>query len=151
MTKDESLKKLTPLQYEVTQRTGTEAAFSGEYDRFFEPGLYVDIVSGQPLFVSSDKFDSGCGWPAFAKPISNDAVVEKDDRTLGRHRTEVRSSDGDSHLGHVFADGPAELGGMRYCINSASLRFIPLDKLEAESYGAYRKYIEKKQAETHHD
>lgn len=128
---------LTPEQYRITQRNGTERPFSGIYDRHFEPGLYVDIVSGEPLFSSLDKFDAGCGWPAFARPVATGAVLERDDRAHGMVRTEVRSHKADSHLGHVFEDGPPERGGMRYCINSAALRFVPLAALEAEGYGEY--------------
>ncbi|NLC32003.1 MAG: peptide-methionine (R)-S-oxide reductase MsrB [Clostridiales bacterium] len=133
---DEELKKiLTPLQYNVTQNAGTEAPFSNEYDHEFRPGIYVDITTGEPLFSSTDKFNSGCGWPAFSKPISKELINELDDNSLFSKRIEVRSSYGDAHLGHVFEDGPQELGGLRYCINSASLRFIPRDQMEAEGYG----------------
>ncbi|MDO4912284.1 MAG: peptide-methionine (R)-S-oxide reductase MsrB [Lactobacillus sp.] len=138
--KQEAISKLTDLQKEVTQHQGTEMPFTGQYDDFFEPGIYVDVVSGEPLFSSSDKYDSGCGWPAFSKPITK--LVEKRDQSHGMERVEVRSKDADSHLGHVFTDGPTELGGLRYCINSASLRFIPKSKMEAEGYGAYLKYLE---------
>ena len=129
----EALARLTPEQYRITQENGTERAFTGEYDHHFEPGLYVDIVSGEPLFSSADKSNSGCGWPAFTKPV--EPVVELRDVTHGMIRTEVRSTHGDSHLGHVFPDGPREAGGLRYCINSASLRFIPKAQMEAEGYG----------------
>ena len=128
---------LTPEQYRVTQESGTEAAGSGEYLNNHKPGIYVDIVSGEPLFSSSEKFESGCGWPSFTKAIDNTFVNEIRDTTHGMTRTEVRSSNGDSHLGHVFPDGPQDRGGLRYCINSASLRFIPLAEMEAEGYGAY--------------
>ncbi len=128
---------LTPEQYRVTQESGTEAAGSGEHLNNHEPGIYVDIVSGEPLFSSAEKFESGCGWPSFTKAIDNDFVNEIRDTTHGMIRTEVRSSNGDSHLGHVFPDGPADRGGLRYCINSASLRFIPVEKMEEEGYGAY--------------
>ena len=137
INKDEQLKKLTPLQYEVTQHSATERPFSGEYDGLFDAGLYVDIVSGEPLFSSTDKFDSGCGWPAFSQPVDKGAVTEETDTSFGMSRTEVRSSGADSHLGHVFDDGPIEKGGLRYCINSASLRFIPKADLEKEGYGTY--------------
>lgn len=138
----EALARLTPEQYRVTQENGTERPFTGEYDHHFEPGIYVDIVSGEPLFSSAQKFDSGCGWPAFARPIEPAHVVEVRDTTHGMIRTEVRSADGDSHLGHVFPDGPRALGGLRYCINSASLRFIPKDRMEAEGYGAWLDQID---------
>ncbi len=128
---------LTPEQYRVTQESGTEAAGSGEHLNNHEPGIYVDIVSGEPLFSSAEKFESGCGWPSFTKAIDNDFVNEIRDTTHGMIRTEVRSSNGDSHLGHVFPDGPADRGGLRYCINSASLRFIPVEKMEEEGYGTY--------------
>ncbi|WP_151720540.1 peptide-methionine (R)-S-oxide reductase MsrB [Gemmobacter serpentinus] len=133
----EALARLTPEEYRVTQQNGTERPFTGAYDHHFEPGIYVDIVSGEPLFASSDKFDSGCGWPAFARPIDDAHVVELHDSTHGMIRTEVRSQHGDSHLGHVFPDGPRALGGLRYCINSASLRFIPKAQMEAEGYGEW--------------
>ena len=126
---------LTDEQYYVTQQNGTERPFSHEYDHQFEPGIYVDIVSGEPLFSSSDKYDSGCGWPAFSKPIDTAVIKELFDDSHGMRRTEVRSRVGDSHLGHVFNDGLPELGGMRYCINGASLRFIPLNEMEQEGYG----------------
>lgn len=127
--------RLTPLQYEVTQNNATERPYANEYDREFRPGIYVDIVNGEPLFVSTDKFDSGCGWPAFSRPISEDLIKEVRDTSHGMVRTEVRSAHGDSHLGHVFPDGPRETGGLRYCINSASLRFVPLADMKAEGYG----------------
>jgi len=138
----EAISKLSPEQYRVTQQNGTEMPFQNEFWNNKEPGLYVDIVSGEPLFTSLNKFDSGCGWPSFTKPVEPENVVENSDASHGMVRTEVRSSHGDSHLGHVFDDGPRSEGGLRYCINSASLRFIPLDKLEAEGYGSYRKLFE---------
>lgn len=128
---------LNPEQYHVTQENGTERPFSGEYWANKEPGIYVDVVSGEPLFASVDKFESGSGWPSFTQPIDADNVVEKRDRSHFMERTEVRSAHGDSHLGHVFGDGPRDKGGLRYCINSASLRFIHRDNLEAEGYGQY--------------
>lgn len=133
--------KLTEEQYRVTQLNGTEPAFSGEYDNFFKKGIYVDVVSGEPLFSSTDKYNSGCGWPAFTQPIEQSFLKSIEDNSYGMERTEVRSKEGDSHLGHVFNDGPQESGGLRYCINSASLRFIPLEKMEEEGYGAYSQII----------
>lgn len=121
----------------MTQENYTEPPFDNEYDDEFRPGIYVDITSGQPLFVSTDKFDSGCGWPAFSRPIDEASVKEVEDRSHGMTRTEVRSSDGDAHLGHVFNDGPRDKGGMRYCINSASLLFIPKEQMEEKGYGEY--------------
>ncbi|MBE2276659.1 MAG: peptide-methionine (R)-S-oxide reductase MsrB [Rhodobacteraceae bacterium] len=137
-----ALASLTPEQFRVTQQNGTERPFSGEYDHHFEPGLYVDIVSGEPLFTSSQKFNSGCGWPAFAKPVDAANVRELRDASHGMVRVEVRSSHGDSHLGHVFPDGPREMGGLRYCINSAALRFVPKDRMAAEGYGGYLDQVE---------
>lgn len=131
------IEKLDPLQYHVTQENGTERPFQNAYWDNHRDGIYVDIVSGEPLFSSIDKFDSGSGWPSFTKPIEGGSVVEKDDHSLLMKRTEVRSQGGDSHLGHVFDDGPKEKGGLRYCINSASMRFIPKDDLEKEGYGEY--------------
>ena len=133
---------LSPEQYRVTQQNGTELPGSGEYLNNKEPGIYVDIVSGEPLFASSDKYESGCGWPSFTKPIEPANIKELPDPNLGMVRTEVRSKSGDSHLGHVFDDGPADRGGMRYCINSASLRFIHRNDMEAEGYGAYLDQVE---------
>ena len=138
----EALSRLSPEQYRVTQRGGTERPFENEYWDNKEPGIYVDVVSGEPLFASTDKFESNSGWPSFTKPIDTDNVVENTDTSHGMGRTEVRSTHGDSHLGHVFPDGPRDAGGLRYCINSASLRFIPLDELESEGYGEYRKLFE---------
>lgn len=129
--------KLTPMQFHVTQEAGTEPPFRNEYWNEHRDGIYVDIVSGKPLFTSKDKFDSGCGWPSFTKPLAAEDVVEKRDVTLGMIRTEVRSKDADSHLGHVFDDGPRDRGGLRYCINSASLRFVPVEDLEKEGLGAF--------------
>lgn len=128
---------LTPIQYAVTQRNATERAFDNDYWDEYRAGLYVDITTGEPLFVSTDKFDSGCGWPSFSKPISKSSIEEKIDRSHGMTRVEVRSKTGDAHLGHVFNDGPTDKGGLRYCINSAALRFIPKDKMKAEGYGDY--------------
>jgi peptide-methionine (R)-S-oxide reductase len=134
----EAISRLTPEQYQVTQENGTERAFSNAFYDNKEPGIYVDIVSGEPLFASVSKYDSGTGWPSFTVPIEPGNVVEKLDSSHGMRRTEVRSAHADSHLGHLFTDGPADAGGLRYCLNSAALRFIPLDRLEAEGYGAYR-------------
>jgi len=133
----EALAALTPEQYRITQRNGTEPPGSGEYLHHDAPGLYVDVVSGEPLFSSADKYDSGCGWPAFTRPIDPGFVRQRRDTSHGMIRTEVRSTHGDSHLGHLFPDGPPERGGLRYCINSAALRFIPLEEMEAEGYGEY--------------
>ena len=138
----EAISRLTPEQYRVTQQSGTEAPGTGAYLDNKERGIYVDIVSGEPLFASSDKFESGCGWPSFTKPIEPVNIKELKDTSHGMIRTEVRSASGDSHLGHVFDDGPEDRGGLRYCINSASLRFIPRDRMEAEGYGAYLDQVE---------
>jgi peptide-methionine (R)-S-oxide reductase len=140
----EAISQLSPEQYRVTQRDGTERPFQNAYWDNKEPGIYVDVVSGEPLFASINKFESGTGWPSFTKPLEPENVVENTDIGHGMTRTEVRSTHGDSHLGHVFPDGPREEGGLRYCINSASLRFIPLDELESEGYGVYRKLFEPK-------
>ena len=129
-------KRLTPLQYNVTQHAATEHPFSGKYDQFDQPGLYVDVVSGEPLFSSLDKYDAGCGWPSFTRPITK--LAEYQDHQLRLPRTEVRSPKAQSHLGHVFPDGPTDQGGLRYCINSAALRFVPVAELETAGYGAYR-------------
>ena len=134
-------RELTPLQYAVTQENATERPFDNEYAANFEEGIYVDVTTGQPLFFSTDKFESGCGWPAFSKPIDKALITEHNDFSLFRARTEVRSKTGDAHLGHVFPDGPKELGGLRYCINSASLRFIPKADMEQEGYGDYLKLL----------
>lgn len=133
---------LTPEQFRVTQESGTERAGTGPLLHNREPGLYVDIVSGEPLFASADKFDSHCGWPSFTKPVEPAHVAELRDASHGMVRIEVRSRDGDSHLGHVFDDGPRDRGGLRYCINSASLRFVPRDEMEAQGYGAYLAQVE---------
>lgn len=140
--KDDLRKKLTDIQYEVTQESATERPFSSEYDDFYEDGIYVDIVSGEALFSSKDKYNAGCGWPSFTKPINGTELTEKDDFKLIRKRIEVRSKEADSHLGHVFPDGPKEATGLRYCINGASLRFIPKDKLKEEGYEEYLKIFE---------
>jgi peptide-methionine (R)-S-oxide reductase len=138
----EAISRLTPEQYRVTQQNNTEPAFNNQYWDTKEPGIYVDVVSGEPLFASVNKYDSHSGWPSFTVPIEPRNVVERRDTSYGMIRTEVRSAHGDSHLGHVFPDGPADGGGLRYCINSAALRFIPLDDLEREGYGAYRELFE---------
>ena len=133
---EELKKKLSPIQFEVTQNAATEPAFRNEFWNNHQHGLYVDIVSGEPLFSSLDKYDSGCGWPSFTKPLAGTEVIERDDKSHGMERIEVRSKTADSHLGHVFNDGPPSAGGLRYCINSASLRFIPVEEMEAAGYAA---------------
>jgi peptide-methionine (R)-S-oxide reductase len=139
---DEAVAALSQEQYRVTQQNATEAPGTGELLYNKEPGIYVDIVSGEPLFASSDKYESGCGWPSFTKPIEPANINELRDASHGMIRTEVRSAHGDSHLGHVFNDGPEDRGGLRYCINSASLRFVPRDEMEAQGYGAYLEQVE---------
>ena len=138
----EAVSRLTPEQYRVTQLNGTEQSGTGEHLDNEEPGIYVDVVSGEPLFASTDQFESGCGWPSFTKPIEPTHVNELQDATHGMIRTEVRSTSADSHLGHVFPDGPKDRGGLRYCINSASLRFVHRDDMQAEGYGAYINQVE---------
>ena len=133
--------KLSENQFQITQQNGTEPPFSNEYWDNHRRGIYVDIVTGEPLFVSSDKFDSGCGWPSFSKPITEEVIIEKSDRSLSRVRTEVRSRAGDSHLGHVFTDGPKEMGGLRYCINSAAVKFIPYDEMESSGYAHLKELV----------
>ncbi|RDH74336.1 peptide-methionine (R)-S-oxide reductase [Mycolicibacterium moriokaense] len=143
----EAVGALSPEQYHVTQKNGTERPFTGEYWDNHEPGIYVDVVSGEPLFASVDKFESGSGWPSFTRPIDNENVIEKRDFSHLMIRTEVRSAHGDSHLGHVFTDGPKDDGGLRYCINSAALRFVHLDDLEAEGYGDYKRLFSNQEAQ----
>ena len=140
----EAIDQLSPEQFRVTQQSGTEPPFANAFWDHDEPGIYVDVVSGEPLFSSLDKFQSGCGWPSFARPLEAENVDERPDTGHGMIRTEVRSSHADSHLGHVFDDGPRDKGGLRYCINSAALRFIPLEELESAGYGEYRKLFENK-------
>lgn len=144
MKKDysEQIDKLSAQQYAVTQEAATDAPHVGEYDQHWGEGIYVDVVSGQPLFSSLDKYDAGCGWPSFTKPLEAEGVAEEADDSLGMRRTEVHSRDAESHLGHVFPDGPKDKGGLRYCINSSALRFVPYEKLEEEGYGQYKKRFE---------
>lgn len=139
---EEALARLTPEEFYVTQESGTERPGTGAYLDNKRSGIYVDVVSGEPLFASATKYESGCGWPSFVRPLEPENVVEIEDRSLGMIRTEVRSKHGDSHLGHVFPDGPRNRGGLRYCINSASLRFIPKEEMEAEGYGAWIDKVE---------
>lgn len=142
-TDAELRERLTPEQYAVTQKAATETPFNNEYDAWFDDGIYVDIVSGEPLFSSLDKYDAGCGWPSFTKPIEKKAVKRYLDTSHGMYRTEVTSQDAESHLGHVFTDGPIAEGGLRYCINSASLRFVPVAELTAQGYGEYAELFNK--------
>lgn len=139
--KEAALKKLNQIQYDVTQKAATEYPFSGQYDNFYEKGIYVDVVSGEPLFSSQDKYDAGCGWPSFTKPIKK--LVYHRDQSHHMERTEVQSPDAKSHLGHVFTDGPTEKGGLRYCINSAALHFIPYQDLDKQGYGKYKQLFDK--------
>jgi peptide-methionine (R)-S-oxide reductase len=141
-----AISQLTPEQFAVTQESATEAPFTGEYVDNHDDGIYVDIVSGEPLFSSTDKFDSGSGWPSFTRPIDPANVIKHDDNSYGMRRVEARSTNGDSHLGHIFDDGPIADGGLRYCINSAALRFIPVDQLETQGYGDYRSLFTTKEA-----
>jgi len=141
LSTSELQKKLSPIQYNVTQNSETEPPFQNDYWNHFERGIYVDITTGEPLFVSSDKFDSGCGWPSFSKPIDPNVTFEREDRSLSRKRVEVRGRTGNDHLGHVFEDGPQESGGLRYCINSAALRFIPVEQMASLGYGNLVSYV----------
>lgn len=141
-SKKELKESLSSLQYRITQEDATEPPFNNEYNSNFDEGIYVDITTGEPLFVSTDKFEAGCGWPSFSKPIDDKLIQNKTDKTHGMIRTEVRSTTGDAHLGHVFNDGPKELGGLRYCINSASLRFIPKKDMDKEGYEDYLRLVE---------
>lgn len=136
-SREELKKELTALQFKVTQENATEAPYNNEYNNIYEKGIYVDVTTGEPLFLSSDKYNSGCGWPAFSKPIKMETIKEIIDLSHDMVRTEVRSKSGDAHLGHVFTDGPKEKGGLRYCINSASLKFIPIEKMKEEGYEEY--------------
>lgn len=142
MKNKRDLSHLTELQYKVTQEGYTERPFDNEYDEHFEKGVYVDIVDGTPLFLSTEKFDSGCGWPAFSRPIDDSLIIEKEDLSHNMLRTEVKSSNADSHLGHVFHDGPKSKGGLRYCINSASLKFIPYEELEQNGLGKFKEILD---------
>ena len=141
-SKEDLIAKLSPIEYAVTQENATERPFTGTYDDFYEKGIYVDIVGGEPLFASTDKYDAGCGWPSFSKPIDRKEIKEKADFSHGMHRVEVRSKEADSHLGHVFSDGPQDKGGLRYCINSAALRFVPLEEMAEQGYGEYTSLVE---------
>lgn len=141
-SKEELKEKLSPIEYAVTQENATEHPFTGAYDNFYDKGIYVDIVSGEALFASTDKYDAGCGWPAFSRPLPSTEIQENIDNTLGMTRVEVRSKEADSHLGHVFEDGPIDQGGLRYCINSASLKFIPLEEMDEKGYSEYKKYVQ---------
>ena len=141
-SKEDLKAKLSPIEYAVTQENATERPFTGTYDDFYEKGIYVDIVSGEPLFASTDKYDAGCGWPSFSKPIDRKEIKEKADFSHGMHRVEVRSKEADSHLGHVFSDGPQDKGGLRYCINSAALRFVPVEEMVEQGYGEYTSLVE---------
>ncbi|MEQ7106484.1 peptide-methionine (R)-S-oxide reductase MsrB [Enterococcus gallinarum] len=141
-SKEDLIAKLSPIEYAVTQENATERPFTGTYDDFYEKGIYVDIVSGEPLFASTDKYDAGCGWPSFSKPIDRKEIKEKADFSHGMHRVEVRSKEADSHLGHVFSDGPQDKGGLRYCINSVALRFVPLEEMAEQGYGEYTSLVE---------
>lgn len=141
MDKEKLRKKLTDLEYAVTQENATEHPFTGKYDSHYEKGIYVDIVSGEALFASTDKYNAGCGWPSFTRPLPTIGIQEKVDNSLGMTRVEVRSAEADSHLGHVFTDGPIDEGGLRYCINSAALKFIPLNEMKEKGYEAFISYV----------